>query len=51
MGSPSTTASLVGRGPECTTLDRMLGEIREGAERNHGAADSPYRPIHHGPFG
>src|ERR1700689_5952917 len=34
MGSPSTAASLVGRGLECTTLDRLLGEIREGASRS-----------------
>jgi DNA-binding CsgD family transcriptional regulator len=34
MGSPSTAAPLVGRGPECTTLDRLLSEIREGASRS-----------------
>src|ERR1700734_599279 len=27
-------AALVGRGPECATLDRLLGEIRAGASRS-----------------
>jgi predicted ATP-dependent serine protease len=29
-----TPAALVGRGPECATLDRLLGEIRNGASRS-----------------
>src|ERR1700733_9903665 len=29
-----TPAALVGRGLECATLDRLLGEIRDGASRS-----------------